>query len=60
VIPYTRFLKCHLEYLDKYKKAERELQARRDDLHRSIDSLIAHSETGKAFKTHLLEVRRNI
>lgn len=60
MIPYKRFLDCHLRYLDKYKLAERNFKARKDDILRSLDSLISHPETGKAFKTHLLEVKRNL
>jgi plasmid stabilization system protein ParE len=60
MIQYERFLECHLDYLEKHKRAESELQARRNDLFRSLDSLISHPETGKVFKTHLLEVRRNL
>lgn len=59
-IKYERFLECHFRYTEKYKVAERELQARRDELYSSLDSLISHPETGGAFKAHLLEVRRNI
>jgi len=60
MIEYERFLESHLVYLDKFKKADSEFQARRNDLFRSLDSLISHPETRKAFKTHLLEMRRNL
>jgi hypothetical protein len=59
MIQYEKFLECHLEYLDKYRKAERNFKARRDDLLRSLNSLISHPETGKVFKSQLLKVRRN-
>jgi hypothetical protein len=59
MIDYEKFLECHLEYLDKYRRAERNFKARRDDLIRSLDSLISHPKTGTVFKSQLLEVRRN-
>jgi hypothetical protein len=59
-IKYERFLECHLQYLDRYRRAERNFKARRDDLIRSLDSLISHPITGKIFKSQLLEVRRTI
>lgn len=59
MIEYEQFLDCHLEYLDKYRRAERNFKERRDDLIRSLDSLISHPDIGKVFKSQLLEVRRN-
>lgn len=60
MIPYERFLECHLEYLEKYKRAKSKLQTKKDSLLRSTESLIAHPETEKAFKTHLLRFRRDL
>lgn len=60
MIHISRFLQDHLDYLLRFKEVEDELQARKDDLYRSTDSLISHPETGKAFKSYLLEFRRNL
>ncbi|MBE9572588.1 MAG: hypothetical protein IMF11_18335 [Proteobacteria bacterium] len=59
-IAYERFLTCHFVYMEKYKAAKAELDWRRQELYKSLDSLICHPDTGENFKTHLLEVRRNV
>lgn len=60
MIGYEVFLQDHLNYYFQYKEAERLLKAKRDNLYRSIDSLVSHPETTDDYKSHLLGVRRSI
>lgn len=60
MIKYENFLQCHLDFYSEFRKAERFLQARKDDLIRSTNSLICHSETSELFKSQLLKFKRDL
>ena len=57
-IPFDRFLQCHLNYYEKFKKAERTFTARKADFLRSTEGLICHPETSERYKSQLLKFRQ--
>lgn len=59
-IPFDRFLQCHLDCYEKFRRAERTFSTRKADLLKSADSLISHPEITERYKSQLLKFKTSL